>query len=255
MADSDNPASRLYVQLETIRNRVQTTASNNTQGIKLRAILAGIVGCKPTETANLYLFLVDLAKLAEKSANSIQTVPHINHKTYIAPLQKLEEDLLSTTIDLSAKAFTTRVLSDVILLSVRACADMLSTVYVDTTISNDEINGLQKDTDSLLTDVLKINLPPDLKEFLVDCLEKMRQALLGYKIRGNQGLKEVIESALGASFLRRDEIIEQTKNDQEKRKTFERFFALIEKATKILSLAEKVKTLAAPAITLLLPPK
>ncbi|MDP1624472.1 MAG: hypothetical protein Q8L64_01760 [bacterium] len=255
MADSDNPASRLYVQLETIRNKVQTTALNNAQGIKLRAVLAGVVGCKPTETANLYLFLVDLAKLAQKSVDSIQTVPHINHKTYIAPLQKLEEDLLSTTIDLSAKTFTTRVLSDVILLSVRACADMLSTVYVDTTISNNEINGLQKDTDSLLSDVLKVNLPPDLKEFLVDCLEKMRQALLGYKIRGNQGLKEVIESALGASFLRRDEIIEQTKDDQEKRKTFERFFALIEKATKILSFAEKVKTLAAPAITLLLPPK
>jgi hypothetical protein len=259
MSDTNNPASRLHLQLETIRNKVKTTkptttARNSGAEIKLRTVLADVSGNNETETVKLFLFLVDLANLARKSAEAIKTVPNINHKTYIDPLQKIEKGLLSTNVDVLAKTFAKRVLTEIDMLSLRVCADMLSTVYVDTTIPANDITALQKDVESLLADVMKTNLPNDLRDFLIDNLEKMRQALLGYRIRGNQGIREVVESALGASFLRRDELIEQAK-DETKRKTLEKFFAVIEKATKILSLAEKVKTLAAPAMALLLPPK
>lgn len=258
MSDMNNPAGRLYLQLESIRNKAKRARTNTTsktgKGTKLRAVLADVSGYSETETVKLFLFLVDLAQLAKKSAEAIQTIPNINHKTYIVSLEKIEKGLISTNVDVLAKPFANRVLTDVVMLSLRACADMLSTVYVDTSISAREITSLQKDVEALLEEVLKTDLPNDLRDFLIDNLEKMRQALLGYKIRGNQGIREVIESVLGASFLRRDELLEEAQ-DETKRKTLEKFFALIEKATKILSFAEKVKSLAAPAIALLLPPK
>lgn len=255
MPEMSNPASRLYLQLAAIQRKSKTSKSTTLykRGTKLRAVLATVLESDVTETATLFLFLVELANLAKKSAELIQTIPHINHKTYIDPLRKIEKGLLSTNVDVSAKTFSDRVLTDMNILSLRACADMLSTVYIDESISASDINSLRKDVDDLSNEILKIDLPNDLQSFLIHNLEKMRKALIGYKIYGNEGIREVIESALGEAFLRREVVIGHAE-DETKRKTLEKFFALIEKATKILSLAEKVKTLATPIISLLLPP-
>jgi len=258
MSDTNNPGSRLYLQLEAIRNKAKTPKSTTTakkgEGMKLRTVLADVSGNEETETVKLFLFLVDLSNLAKQTAAAIQVVPNIDHNTYVRPLQKIEKGLMCTTVDVLAKTFAKRVLTEIDMLSLRVCADLLATVYVDTTIPPTEISALQQDVEDLLKEVLNTNLPNDLRDFLIDNLEKIRQALLGYRIRGNQGIREVLESVLGASFLRYDDLVEQAK-DETKRKTLEKFFAVIEKATKILSFAEKIKTLAAPAIALLLPPK
>lgn len=248
MPETNNPANRLYSQLEVIRSKSKPVNSK----IKLRAVLAELSGHNATETAKLFLFLVELAALAKQTAEAVQTIQNINHKTYLVPLEKIEKGLLSTNVEVLAKTFSNRILTDMDMFSLRACADMLSTVYIDTTIPANDINGLQKDVDSLLAEVLKINFPPDLRDFLIDNLEKIRQALLGYKVRGNQGIKEVLESILGATFLRRDQIVEEAK-DETKKKALEKFFALIEKTSKIVALAEKVKSLAGPIVTMLLP--
>jgi len=248
MSDTSNPASRLLLQLESIRTKSKAPNSKN----KLRAVLADVSGHNETETAKLFLFLVELAEIANKSAELVKTIPNINHKTYIAPLEKIQKGLISTNVDVSARTFANRVLTDIDMLSLRVCADILSTTYTDPTVPANDITNLQKDVDALLTEVLKIEFPYDLRDFLIDNLEKMRQALLGYKIRGNQGIKEVLESILGATFLRREEIIEAAK-DETKKKTLEKFFAIIEKTSKVVSVAEKVKSLAAPIITMLLP--
>lgn|GEM_PF-2374276 len=258
MPDTNNPGSRLYLQLDAIRKKARaaktTTTAGKRVGVKLRKVLADVSGNDESETVKLFLFLVDLAKLAREAAEAIQTIPNIEHNTYIRPLQKLEKGLLSTTVDILAKTFAKQVLTEIDMLSLRACGDMLSAIYIDTAISEDDIAALQKDVDDLLKEVMKINLPHHLRNFLIDNLEKIRQALLGYRVRGNQGIREVIDSVLGASFLRRDELIEQAQ-DETNGQTIEKFFALIKKATEILSFAEKVKSLVGPAISLLLPPK
>ena len=67
----------------------------------------------------------------------------------------------------------------------------------------------------------------------------------------NDNRYNALETAIGAAVLRRDNLADVAK-DEKKKKVLEKFFVVIDKATKVVSFAEKLQTLGAPTISLLL---
>lgn len=145
-------------------------------------------------------------------------------------------------------SLTTQSFDSNLIQGLEFCADVLRNNLTQKSLNTNQIEEWMKEIDTLLTDIIKSEVPQELKFFFVEHLEKLRRALLNYWLFGIEGVKSQLEESIGAVFLRSPEI-----RDCHSRGIVRKIIALVSNIADAITVAQGMKALAAGALNLILP--
>jgi len=239
----DNPVMRLYRILESARSK-----SGN---ISVRYVWAGAFGIEQDDTVSLYLGLAELIKLFDASKRNIEQLEDVNREHYLKPLEVIEGVIKHSNLDQSWDQLKRR-LDEVTMLSLQLASNTASARTGRISINEDELSKLQKTIEILIEAVIISNFSSsELKAAILEHLESIRRAILGYRISGTDGLRRAIEGTLGSLFVHREEI-EIERNDKDKKQIIKNILSLIANISQIISVGLDISKL--PGMSLLIGP-
>lgn len=247
MTYPDNPAGRLYSILHSVIEKGGTDD-------KINDVLAEVFGIQPDNRLELFNIYVELLQLVRTSKSAVENLHGVDNDLYIRPFERLERGF--SILSLNNKWLQLReYLDDSTLTALMFCSDTLSNRIGEKSISNKEIAKLQKEVEALLDTMVTIKLDDSLRTFLIDRLEHIRKAILYYRIKGADGLKEALENTIGSMYLFRTEKEEENheKDDSAMNKVKKTFIQIIEHLSKLVSFAKDTKELLGGDMPLLGP--
>ena len=238
----NNPAGRLYDLIYAAR---QQPPSNT-----IRAVWAEVFGINPMDTILLLRSLADLIDLAAETKNALSRLPDVDVDLYLQPFASIEQLLSMMNID---RQWTEGInlIDKATLQGLQFGADKLSRVSGFTEIEQSDLDQLRESVEQLLNEILAAKLPEALTQLFVRNLETLRQALLGYRLRGVQGLEQEMERALGSMVMHYDQV-KACKEGSAEQKTWKSYAELLTRFNALVTAAKNIKELGVPAITYLL---
>lgn len=241
MSKSNNPASRLYELLKNARGMGQDKP--------IREVWATVAGISPSDYPRVLRFVADLIILSQEAKGAIENLENVDHDIYLSPFKNVEQALARINLDDRWESFS-RYLDEPTMVSLSFCADTLSRSSSNGLIPNEELDSLLLDIEQVLEQIINLELPDELRMFLVEHLEQMRAAVLSYRIFGNEGLRRALESVLGATILNQ-EAIKRNMVIDENQKMWGDIWKIIQNLANSLNAVESIKSLSEPIIAFL----
>lgn len=231
----DNPAGRLYHLL--------SEANQKGAGNQFGDAWAKVFGVDTEDQGRVLTLLAQVILEVDRGKEAVQTNPEINQELYLRPFEELEKAFNLINYGKSWKSWSNR-LQDDTLTKLAYCANELSRVQPEGTISDDDLAELRSQLEEVLDFVLEAEIDDALKQVLVDGLETLRRAILEYKIRGAAGLREALERNYGMLMLHGHEI----GKDAEAKKTGKKIFGFLQRVHSTLEIIWKVRQLTSPPV-------
>lgn len=242
MNDQTNSATRL---LSILRN-----AQGKSENTRIHEVWANVL--KPQfgeETGDLHYWLFELRRLVSTVEEEISSVPRINQDLYLRPFSSIRSALEKTNLDAPWRDVKQH-LNETVMTGLEHCAELLSRERPEPVIPQGELSDLFSKTNALIDDITSSALPTDLKSFLVGCLERIRKAILLYRIHGASALREAFETTIGAAILQKN--LSDLEGSDDEQTTKNRFQEILSILSRVLVTANAVKGLAEPFLTNLL---
>jgi len=234
----NNPAGRLYDLLQAAQRQPGKE--------KARNAWAKVFDIDPGDTALLLEMLADLISLVSNTKASIERLENVDHALYLKPFKKLERFFSQVNLDAVWEHWQKQ-LDEPTLYGLQFAADQLSRSAGSTSISEEDIASLQEELEQFVASVLESDLPQGLKTLFLKNLESVRHALLVYRIQGLDGLEHELERAVGSLMLNRQHIPPEG-DKSESRKFWERFFVVVDRINKAVTMSRGVKELAGATV-------
>ena len=193
----------------------------------------------PKNDHQIYRDLYTLDNSVREVESFLKQIPELEHQRYLKPLRNVRHALSTECLSKGWGYVKKEYLSDSTLKELNFVSDMLNTVWTEQSIASSELEELTKDVEELVEGILAGNLKPELKQFIITQLEKIRHAILQYRISGADGLKDALESTAGAIVLN-GQLLQEDSGAEEVTK-FKKIFA---KLKSWVSVAYQVKELA-----------
>lgn len=238
MATIDDPAGRLY----DILNRVLILKGGNTKMKDVWSTVLDIHAPDGVFTTLVLYRLSGITQLVEECKKRIVQDSDIDQQLHLEPFQAASDALSHLNLEETWEQFTGRLTSEHV-RAMRYTSDYLSNDQGEGVIEEATQEELQGDIAELLERVLVAEIPDDIKAFLVDALEDIRRALVGYRINGAEGLKTALATSLGAAFRFSDAMREA--QEEPIIQVYTRFFDFLLKLDSIVAHGLKLKPLAA----------
>lgn len=238
MEVKNNPAGRLHDLLRAAQKQPPKE--------KARNAWAKVFGVEPSDTGMLLEMLANLIGLVSDTKTSIERLDDVDHALYLKPFKKLETFLSQVNLDAQWEQWQKQ-LDEPTLYGLQFAADRLSRNTGSTSISEKDIESLQAELEQFVTSVLESDLPQGMKALFLRNLESLRHALLVYRIRGIDGLENELERAVGSLMLNQQHI-PPAGDETPPRKFWERFFVVIDRINKAVTLSRGANELAGPTI-------
>ncbi|MDO8289198.1 MAG: hypothetical protein Q7T44_08275 [Parvibaculum sp.] len=238
MEVKNNPAGRLHDLLRIAQQRPAKETA--------RTVWATVFDVEPSNTGELLKMLADLIGLVSETRYFIAHLEDVDHDLYLRPFNKLETFFSQVNLDAPWGQWRDQ-LDETTLYGLQFSADKLSRNSGSTSIAEKDIESLREELEQLVTSVLESALPQGLKALFLRNLESIRHALLVYRIRGIDGLEHELERAVGSLLLNRD-YIPPSGDKSPPRKFWERFFLIIDRINKVVTLSKGANELAGPAV-------
>jgi Na+/phosphate symporter len=234
----NNPAGRLCDLLNAAKKHTPTT--------NIRTVWASVFGIDEKDTATLLKSVADLIDLVNETKASLSRLTDVDTALYLQPFANIERGLAVMNFDNHWNDIGQHI-TETVLAQLAFGADKLARVSGFTEIDQSELDELREAVEKLLNDVLAAELPENLTQLLVRNLEAIRQALLGYRLRGVQGLEQEIERSVGSMVLHQDQI-KKTKAGTKEQTTWETYFTVITRLNAMVTAAKNIKEIGPPAI-------
>ena len=135
------------------------------------------------------------------------------------------------------------------MISLRWAAQDMSTHWYEETIPQGELAGIQLEIEALSERVVTSGLDSSLKTVLLDGLEAIRKAILDYRVTGADGIRQAVDSNIGAVARHIQEIREVS--DNEDKEVVKAFLGLVNVVNKTVTVVLKLKALGEGAIEFL----
>jgi hypothetical protein len=218
-------------------------------------VWAKVLNLDPYKTADVHFKLVDLQILIRNTRNYIKSLETHKTEKYLEALDNIQSALLNNNLLQSLWGNVKSQISKETIYLIDACEDFL-TLQGKTLreISPAELEELQQQIRTLLDEIINTDIDQETKQFLINELKKIEDAILNYRVRGSSGIVEVSEQSIGRIVVKWPHIPEPAREFAGKFITF-----LSENITKInaaMSVAEKLYHLpeVVKDFTKLLPP-
>jgi hypothetical protein len=210
MADvANNPAGRLLDLL------------NQANGVRLesvRQVWCAVFGIDTNDTPSLLRRLATLRELPEQAAAAVRSLPNEDHEHLLTWRSRVEGVLHGATshVDGNWRA-AARALDEVAMYSLDSCARKLARVRPEAVLPEGTVAELHRSIRDLLAAILKADLEPQVRDFLLEQLRAADEALQEYRIRGVRGLREALDRMAGRAWSQHDVARRAAQTDEGKR--------------------------------------
>ena len=233
MEVKSEPAGRLYDIFNEARKKPEKESS--------RKVWAAVFGVPEDDTGAILKMLAELIQLAHHTQEKIERLDDIDHQLYLRPFTKLGRILSHINLDTAWKHWRDQI-DEPTIYGLQFCSDKLNRVTNYTKIPNDEVDKIKKSLSELTDQVLESELDNSLKELLIRNLERLRLALLSFKIKGLEGIEQELELNFGSMVLHRDEIRKKSGSDNDG-VLWNKYFKFLEGLNKTIAVAKNIKEL------------
>lgn len=231
----DNPAGRLYAIFTNIVNTGERLRRDN-HTLTLLKVLANAFEVDENNREGLKA-LGKIFELIDSTEERIKKLQNIDTELYLSPLEEIADafvkiDMSSTFFNLASLGIDKKTLD-----KLKFCAYTLSREQGEILLSAEQLNELLLEVRELLDKVLESELNADIKQFLIERLRDIEQAIINYKFEGSVGLRKVLEGTIGALILSGN-VKEQKENP-----LVTRFFTVVTRLAALLNIANTSKQL------------
>ena len=192
--------------------------------------------------------VVALYSLSQEIQSLIKINEKLNHELYLASFKRLEQAFFPLNLGTNWQS-PKQHLTEEALTRLQFCANELCRYYSEETLSEEELADIVAKTNELFEALISSSLPDALRLALLEEIERIRSAIHMYKIRGAKGLKEALQSTMGAVIANQEEIKSQSISNSD---VIERLGVLIDKLDKFTTRALKLKRALANPIRFVL---
>ena len=129
----------------------------------------------------------------------------LNQDLYLSSFDKIERVIFP--LNLNAQWSSNKAhLTDEALTRLEFCSEELSRHYTEDSLSEDDLQEIIRKTDSLYESLISSTLPEYLKFTLLEEVQRLRNAIQLYRIKGARGLKQALQATIGAVVANEKEI-------------------------------------------------
>lgn len=242
MYDRTNPAGRLHDILQEAAEKKDNNAS-------AQRVWAAIFGIDANDKEGVLERLIELHELTREVRTLIASSPGAPQELLLQYFPKIENSFLELGLDTPWHSIGPRY-DRPALDSLKFCAEMLKNTHAEEPIDEEELDKISSDVEILLESIIKSSMPDVLRVALSEEMEKIRKALAMVRIRGAKGVKEALQSLVGAVVAHREEFKQQ---QDESKEILQRIAKLMSNLDNIVTKSMKLyKAITSPVQTLFL---
>lgn len=233
----ENPAAKLLVIVEALRKQSGDLTT-------LQAV-AAVFEIEPSHAITVSRKLIEIADLCQIA--KLATKKHIfgNTEIYLAPFITFEAFILNINLASLWKHYASKL--NATLMTELTFADHFLENAIGSASSEKSLAAIDliSRLDQLLEDCLQSDLAPEIQDLFARYLQKLRSALIDYRIYGDDALQKILDETVGSIHRHSTEI----KTQSDKAKQFVSYvFDAIGKMNDLVSSPESVKALSATAV-------
>ncbi len=238
----NNPVGRLH---DILRDAYRHRDADVTQ-----RVWESVLGTPVGDLGGLLKRLSDVISLKEQAKQALVDGIDGDQSLYLNPFLKIDQ--MFARLDLSGGWSNSRQFLDEATLNALAFGNHALTGKLGMRILTSEqaVDFIEK-LDQLLRDCLDSNLPEALQKLFHNNLESLRQALISYKISGNQGLESELDRMIGSMSRHSSVLLDQ--KDEVSKGFMKSVFEIVGNINNSIQVAEATAKLAGPAVMALLP--
>lgn len=211
MVSMNNPAGRLYSILEK-GNRID-------QNIKIQEAWAKLLETPQDNLPLLFQRVGCVVALPAQIKEEILAQTGINHEAHLRWLPQVEKAMKQLNFAAQWKAFDQHI-TDATILGLEICDDVLSRKSPVDPLKDKDLREIHSEVGTLYDDVLKADIPTDVRLFLLRHLKNLNLTMLEYRLTGVLPIEASISAAVGEAVINRD-IAERSKTSEHGQKFWE----------------------------------
>jgi hypothetical protein len=239
LIDESNPAGRLH--------QILVKAKNYPDQKKVGEVWAAALGVEQEDSV-ITRSIVELYGLSNDIQSLIRMNENLNHELYLKSFQSINQAFFPLNLRAnwnSVKPY----LNEEALTRLQFCAEELSRFYTEDSLDEADLQEIVEATELLFDAVYSSDLPDALRLILLEEVERLRNAISMYRIRGAKGLKVALQGTIGSVVANQDELKESA---SENANVIERLGNLIDKLDSFTARALKLKKMLTKPIRFLL---
>ena len=228
LIDESNPAGRLH--------KILAEAKKQPDKSTVKKVWALVLGVEENDVL-ITKSVVELYSLSQEIQSLIKMNDGLNHSLYLTSFNQIDRAFFPLNLGtqwVSAK----NNLTDEALTRLQFCAEELTRFYSEESLSEEDLKDIIQKTEELFETLYKSILPATLRLSLLEEVERIRNAINLYKIKGAKDLKEALQGTLGAIVANQEELKDASKTNSD---VIKRLGELIEKMDSFASKALKIK--------------
>jgi len=198
------------------------------------------------DTVALLRALVQAAETLDEIGTLVKKIPAANHELFLRGFDRLKAGLAAAASNTDFNQWKTNYLRPEQIQTLEYCADLLSRHYLEDEIAPADLQKILEHVAEVYESVMASGLDAELKAVILESLERIRQSVHDYRMKGVYGLKEALASATGELVLHREEVTQAANSDQ--KPEVDRVFHLLEYLDKITAIATRGKEMFAPLL-------
>lgn len=228
MIDESNPAGRLHKILSSAKNQADSKKVSEVWSLVLDMENNDVVVTKG---------VVELYNLSQEIQALIKMNNELNHQLYLSSFIRIDRAFFPLNLASNWNSVKPH-LTEEALTRLQFCAEELSRFYSEETISEEDLKDIITKTEELFNSLYESSLPDTLRLTLLEEVERIRNAINMYKIKGAKGLKEALQGTIGAVVANQEELKNADKTSDD---VIQRLGELIDKMDSFASRALKIK--------------
>jgi hypothetical protein len=233
--DINNPAGRYYEILRLAK----------TKGDKLliRQMWAQILSEDENDDSAITKKVIEVYQLGEEVKSLISMTEGVNKELYLSSFPQIEKAIFPLNLNSTWEA-QKKQLNDGVMTRLQFCSELLSSIYTEEQLQEEDLEQVTKLIEELFNSVLKSSLDGEIRLTLLEEVERLRTALSMYQIKGAKGLKLSLQSTIGMVVANQAEWAGVANSDPD---VIERLRKLIDKVDSFIAKALKAhKALTKP---------
>nr|WP_283103811.1 hypothetical protein [Shewanella gelidii] len=178
--------------------------------------------------------VIELYSLSQEIQSLIKMNENLNHDLYLSSFHRIDRVFFPLNLGTTWQGAKQH-LTEEALTRLQFCAQELSGFYSEESLTKEDLADIIKKTDELYDSLYNSTLPTVLRLTLLEEVQRIRNAISLYQIKGAKGLKEALQGAIGAVVANQEEL-KKAKNEND------------EVITKLGTLLDKMDSFASKAL-------
>jgi len=237
--DESNPAGRLH--------KILSEAKRQPDNQKVKDVWSKALGVDGDDVA-VTKSVIELYSLSQEIQSLIKMNDNLNHDLYLSSFHRIDRAFFPLNLGTNWQGVKQQ-LTEEALTRLQFCAQELSGFYSEESLSEEDLADIIKKTDELYESLYSSTLSSVLRLTLLEEVQRIRNAISLYQIKGAKGLKEALQGAIGAVVANQEELKNAKENNDE---VVKRLGNLLDKMDSFASKALKVHKIIKSPINFLI---